>query len=301
MPYQTGAASDPADLLADLGTFAAANGWTVSSPTSGKVFSKGSAFCGVVADADSLDSRGCISYDSGLAWNAQPGHSGVTHSCNLGAGPFTAYHFYAESEESKSFLGAVVEISAGVYRHWVLGDLIKYGAWTGGTYSDSVFHDTTSDDANRTTSANHRYLADTIYGGTARGQFYCNVDGLTDNWVKIAASSDIASASSFGTGCVRGDGKWIGAIGSQYQKWNLRTPLFPLELFVNRPSSLRSIVGRVPALRHVSLRNYMPGEILSIGGDDWQLWPVVARTDTSGSSSSTTPSSGYYGYAYLRT
>jgi hypothetical protein len=300
MPYQTGAASDPSDLLADLITFATSNGWTVQTPTSGKVFSKGTVFCGVNADADSLDSRGCTSYSSGSAWNAQPNHSGITHICNLGAGPYTAYHFYAETEEGKDFLGVVVEISAGVYRHWILCDLIKYGTWTGGGYSDSTLHDTTSDDTNRTNSVNHRYIADTIYEGTARGQFHCDNDGETDHFVLVASANAVAAPIDYGTGSVRGDGKWYNAVVTGYQRWNLRTPLWPIELFVNRASSLRSIAGRVPAMRYCSLRNYVPGEILAIGGDDWQLWPVTSRTDTSGANPSSTPSSGHYGYAYLR-
>lgn len=298
--YQTGAATDPADLLSDLRTFAAANGWTIRTPVSGYVFEKGTVFCGVNADADSLDSRGCVSYDAGLAWNAQPNNSGVTHTCNLGAGPFTAYHFYSEVEDGKDFLGVVVEVSAGIFRHWILCDLIKFGAWTGGGYSDSVFHDTTADDANRTNSTNHRWICDTEYDGTARGQFHCDNDGETDHFVLIAGSDSVAASVDYGTGVVRGDGKWIGMIGTAYQRWNLRTPLFPLELFVNRASSLRSIAGRVPAMRYCSLRNYVAGEILSIGGDDWQLWPIVSRTDTSGSSSSTVQSSGHYGYAYKK-
>jgi hypothetical protein len=49
------------------------------------------------------------------------------------------------------------------------------------------------------------------------------------------------------------------------------------------------------------MRNHTPGEIVNIGGSDFQLWPPVSRTDTWGSNSSTTPSSGYFGYAYKRT
>lgn len=300
MPYATGAATDPADLLSDLAIFAAANGWTVNTPASGRVFEKGSVFCGVNADADSLDSRGCLSYAGGSAWDAQPNNSGVTHVCNLGAGPFTSYHMYAETEGGKSFLGMAVEISAGVYRHWLVCDLIKQGAWTGGAYSDSTFHDLTADDINRHDSANHRYLADARSGRSDLGHFACDVDGLSNNWVQIA-NAFVTTQSTRGIGCVRGNGKWEGVWGSQYQKWNLRTPIWPLELFVNRPSNLRSLAGRVPALRYVNLRNFIPGEILSIGGDDWQLWPNTARTDTDGSSSSSTPASSYYGYAYLRT
>jgi hypothetical protein len=300
MTYQTGTASDPSDLLGDLATFAAANGWTVNTPASGRVFINGAVLVGVNGDADSLDGRAAVTYNAGAAWNAQTDAASVSHVCNIGAGPYTAYHFYAEMEESKPLLAAVVEVSAGVYRHFIISDLIKYGSYTGGAYTDSVYHDTTSDDTNNTASSNHRYICDTGTNRSDRGHFRCDVDGVSPNWAHVY-SADSHIATVLGTGVSRFNGKWRGQTSVGYQRWNLRTPLWPLELFVNRSDSLRSPVGRVPAMRYLSLRNFTPGEMLSIGGDDWQLWPVVARTDTSGANPSSTPSSSHYGYAYLRT
>lgn len=299
MAYETGVASDPADLVTKLCTFAAGNGWTQYTCTPGRALAKGNVVIGLNGDADSLDTRAATAVDTGAAWNAQTGNSGTTHVCDLGAGPYTAYHFYAITEDGKDLLAACIEISAGIYRHWVTCDLVKFGAWTGGTYTDSVEWNDGASYFDEPDSSYHRYIADTLHSNAAQtGHFRCDVDGASPNWATVRDYNDFTTPTG-GIGVMRTQGKLdtpLSSIG--YQRWNLRTPLWPLELFITRGSSLRSPVGRVPAMRAVNLRNHTPGEIVSIGGDNWQLWPVCARTNTPGDNTNT--SSGYYGYAYKR-
>jgi len=300
MAYETGVASTPTDLVNKLVTFAVANGWTSHSPLSGKVISKGNVVCGLFGQASTLDTRGAITALNGVAWNAQTGNSGTTHQCNIGAGPYTAYHFYSLSEESKELLAAVIEIAAGVYRHWMLCDLIKAGSWTGGTYTDSVNWDTSSDDINVPESNEHQVIADSLHVNSPQtGHYWVDSDSGVNSWGRVADADSFTLRN--GVGSVRGQGKNAYGYAIGYQRWNLRTPLWPIELFVNRNSSLRSPLGRVPAMRHLNMRNHTPGEILTIGGDDFQLWPICARTETWDDTSSTVYSSGYHGYAYKRT
>ncbi len=299
MAYETGVASTPTDLLTKLCTFAAANGWTQHTCLTGRALSKGTVVVGLNGDADSLDTRGATAVNTGLAWDAQPNNSGLSHVCNIGAGPYTAYHFYTAVEDSKDLLWAVIEISAGIYRHWMVCDLIKFGTFTGGTYTDSVNWNTGTNEFDQPDSSYHRYICDTYCAnGLPYGQVWCDVDGLSNNWFRLESGNTMTPASTRGTGTIRVYGKGNAYHDIQYQRWNLRTPLWPLEVVVNRPSSLRSQVGRAPACRYINLRNHSVGEILSIGGDNWQLWPACARTDTPGDNVNT--SSGYYGYAIKR-
>ena len=298
MAYETGVASSPADLVTKLCTFAAANGWSQHTPTSGRALSKGNVVIGLNGDADSLDTRAATAVDTGVAWDAMTGNSGVTHVCDIGAGPYTAYHFYTAVEDGKDLLAAVIEISSGIFRTWIACDLVQFGNWTGGTYTDSIEWNDSADRFDEPDNSYHRYIADTIHSNASEtGHFRCDIDGLTPNWVTVNDYNDF-TASTRGTGCMRTQGKWDTFETIRYQRWNLRSPMWPLELFVNRPSSLRSPVGRVPAMRFISLRNHTPGEILNVGGDNWQLWPACARTDTPGDNTNT--SSGYYGYAIKR-
>lgn len=302
MAYETGVASSPADLLTKLATFAVTNGWANTAASGGGlVLSKGQVVVGLNTDTDELFSRGALSVNGGLAYNAQPNNSGTTHSCNLGVGPFTAYHFYSLVEGGKDLLAACVEISSGVFRHWVACDLIKYGAWTGGSYFNSQSHNGSSTEANDPYSSYHRYICDSQQSNASQaGHAWVDVDGLTNNW-KLETQDGDYTASTRGPGTFRQGGMAYWPLQVGYQRWNLRTILMPAEIFVNRPSSLRSIMGRIPAFRLCQIRNHAPGEIVTIGGADFQLWPCVARTDTWGSNSSTIPSSGHFGYAYKRT
>jgi hypothetical protein len=302
MAYETGVASTPADLLSKFLTFAVTNGWTSTACTSGYALSKGQVVVGVASDSDEIFGRGATAVNAGAAWNAQTNNSGWTHSANLGVGPFTAYHFYSLTESGKELLAAVVEISSGVFRHFLICDLIKYGTWTGGPYTNSTYHNTgTPDRQNYPWASYHRYINDASQGNSpAGGAFWCDVDGLTNNWILEWVYNDY-TASTRGPGIQRGNGIENWFMDAGWQRWNLRTPLMPAEVWVNRPSSLRSLAGRIPAFRHCNIRNHTPGEIITIGGSDFQLWPIVSRTDSWNNYGSTVPSSGYMGYAYKRT
>lgn len=301
MAYETGAASSPADLLSKLATFAAANGWTVSTPTSGRVFEKGTIFCGANSDANGFSLRGCLSYNAGAAWNAQPNASSQTPYCNTGAGPFTAYHFFIGEEGTSDYINVVVEISVGVYRHAIICGVVKAGAWTGGTYVDSVFHDTGATRINLPESPWHRYIADTDHtqiGGTVCGSMYCDADGRVNSWSPIYAYDNLAVENAIGSMRTRGMLWNLYNVG--YARWNLRTILEPIWIFQNRGSSLRSPAGRLPNMRFVNMINFTPGDLYTVGGETWQVFPVIARTETWDASPSTTPSSAHHGYAYLR-
>lgn len=300
MAYETGTASSVSDLLTKLVTFATANGWTNNSPSTGVVLSKGTVVCGLFANSPNLDTRGAITVANGSAWNAQTGNSSTTHQMDIGAGPYTAYHFYALTEGSKDLLAVCVEISAGVFRHWILCDLIKVGSFTGGTYTDSVNWNDGAIYINVPDSSYHRFIADSANANASQaGHFWVDSDGGSNTWGTVRDETDFTLRA--GVGSVRGAGKWTKMMSIGYQRWNLRTPLWPIELVVTRASSYRTPLGRVPAMRLVNIRNHTPGEILTIGGADFQLWPVCARTDAWGDTSSTIPSSGHYGYAYKRT
>lgn len=302
MDYETGVASSPADLLSKLDVFLAANGWTVNVPGSlvGRVYSKGAIYCGAESDASGFWLRGALGFNSALAWNNQTNRANDQPYCNTGAGPFTAYHFFAGAESSKEYFNVVVEISAGVFRHAIVSDLIKFGAWTGGTYVDSTWWSSSSSFMNQPESNRSRVICDSqpdLAPSGAFGHVWVDNDGFTNHWSGLFDNiSDLNSA----LGSVRTRGFNWNPYNIGYARWNLRTILEPLTILQNRPGSLRSPIGRVPNMRFVSLVNNAPGDLFTIGGDTWMLFPIISRTDTWGSGSSSIPSSGHAGYAYLR-
>ena len=296
MAYQTGTSTGPADLLSKLITFALANGWTSTAVTGGSVINIGSVRTAIRATATAIELRGCLSANGGANWDAQPNQSTITSQCNTGAGPVPAYHFYADAESGVDRLHAVIEVAAGVYRHIVICGLIKMGAFTGGTYVCGTKHDTSEHQTNQPDSGNHHYIGETScnFDGS---HVWCDADGRVNSWSQIYNAGDFTVTRAIGS--VRGAGINYDNWYTGYARWNMRTILQPIWLFQNRPSSLRSIIGRLPNIRIVNMALYPVGFQENIGGENWDMWPATARHvgDTIGT---TVPSSGAYGYALRR-
>lgn len=300
--YEAGVASSPADLISKLGTFAAANGWTVSAATVGVVFRNGDINVGVNTDASIIYLRGAVGYDSGAAWNAQPGASPQNISSNVGAGPYTAYHFFVGDEADSDHVHCALEIEAGIYRHISFGRVVPYGVITGGTYVDAVWWQSGVTNANLLQTSSHRHIcraAATTGGISGWAHLWCDYDSKTDNWqINNLGGAFPRTESLFGS-CGPGLGACLfnalTLVGGM--KWNLRTTLHPLEYAVGRPESLTTTVGRIPNMRQLSLTNYAPGDEIAIGGETWKVFPIMRRNIA-------TPPAGQinsdlYGYAYL--
>lgn len=296
--YETGVANDPADLLTKLITFITGLGWSADVPLSGDaVLSRGTIFAGVDATATTWETRGCLSFDSGLAYNAQPNNAGITMQVLWGAGPYTAYHFFVGDEGGRHYAHVTVEVTAGSFKHWVLGELVKSGTWTGGTYVDGVRASTNSLTMNNAHTGDHRSICDANNTASETGHIYIDYDSKVNNWGILKAADEIDEADSL-SGSYRSDGIYASVWGVGDQGWNLRTPLFPAIYFANRGSNLKSPIGRIPNFRFVHLRNFTPGEIVTYGSQEWQVFPMLVRYDTQPTQGNV--STGHYGYAHLR-
>lgn len=303
MDYETGISTSPADLISKLGTFAATNGWTVTSlgVGNGTLFNKGGVYVGLnmTGTSNEVSLRGGTG--SGAAWNSLTNNPGYSVVVNCGAGPFVAYHLFAGEENGSEYLHTVVEFASGRYRHFTFGDLIKHGSYTGGTYVDGVWWNSIASWINSPNAQQHEVICDAnaqfgVSGGNAH--VYADFDSKSNNWVHIYETSNIDTTTA-GCGSVRSSG--INQIfpNHAYARFNLRNLTAPLTYFANRGSSQRSPLGRIPNMRQVGMLNLEPGAILAIGGDEWKVFPIVQRTETwDGGSSVVIESSGPYGYAY---
>ena len=297
--YQTGVATDPTDLINKLNTFLDAHGWTTDSPASGAVvISNGTIFAGIAVTTTEWQRRGCTGFSGGAAWNAQPGAAAFTDICNWGAGPFTAYHFFVGDEDGIDYVHVSVEVSANTFRHWVLGGLVKSGAFVGGTYCDSTFADFSNIFAMPEADyAGHRHICDAT-SDVQVSHIWADYDGkATPNWQRMRSAGNTADVDAC-TGSSRNKGILAFMTGTQDQGWNLRTPLFPATYFANRAANLVSPLGRIPNFRLVSVRNFTAGEIITYGSEQWQIFPVFVRhTSTPGTG---VLSSALYGLAHRR-
>jgi hypothetical protein len=64
-------------------------------------------------------------------------------------------------------------------------------------------------------------------------------------------------------------------------------------MYGERTSNLGSPLGYPPHLRWVRLDYLSPGDVLTIGSDQWKVFPVIRKDGGTGQ-----VNSGKYGYAY---
>lgn len=294
--YETGSASSTADLLTKIAAFAASNGFTVSAVTGGQVFHSGSIVVGVNAAATQINMRGATAFNPANAWNLQtnaPAKTAVM-SC-VSSGPYVGYFAFCGDEGGQKYLHVVLELTSGKYRHLCFGQLVKSGSYTGGVYVEGVNWSQSTSHINVPDSGLHNTVCDSRSDFTGTNHMYIDYDSKANNF------QDITNISSHSTtkcsGNTRSLSMWDSLYKAQNMKWNIRTPLFPLEYFVGRPSALWSPIGRIPNMRYVNLRAIGPEDEIEIGGETWKCFPMVQRQDFA--VANTVESSGYYGYAHL--
>lgn len=305
MAFQTGTASSPADLISLLATFAAANGWVVYTPTSGYVFHNPSTgqYLGVSTNTNTIILAGALGYSSGAGYNTQPGATSHTARVNECAGPFKAYYFFS----GPGYIHIVVERSTNYFKHFMFGELEKAGSYTGGHYFDATYHDMTensssSKNPNLPDNTGHRYLFDAGgYGSPFYGTLRLDYDGKSGNWLSRGSQGASTTDNNAYKSVVRYrySRYWPFYFNSP-SLFNQRTVLIPVDVFVGRGSNLFSPVGSVKDFRFLNIKNFTPGEILTLGSDEWYVFPHISKTATWDDPSSSVPSSGNYGYAYRK-
>lgn len=321
--YETGIASSAMDLMAKLDTFISAHGWSINAcavPTPGigdmnpqlgaYVISSGEsdgANAAVGVWADRWSTCGCFGYSGSDFFTAQPGSARypvspttpLTHEMNMGAGPYTGYHFWIGDEGGAQHLYIALECQAGEFRHWSMAQVFDFGEVVGGWFLDSSYIYDQDFQRSVSENGNHRLMCDTVhdaFGPAGCGHGWVDYDSKTGVWQPVIGG-DTVDEDGF-TGSTRYRSLFAGQMKIGYQRYNLRTPQQPLIYFAGRPGGLRSPVGRLPNIRQVNVRNLFPGEIVAIGGNDWKTFPQIVKRIVDPSDIAL-KSSGLYGLAYL--
>jgi hypothetical protein len=272
MAYSTGSAGTPADLQQALKTAADAAGWTV---------------------ADNLIYRdGCyFAVTQSAVGLTITGGTGASGGNLTGGAPDTMYLGYPSADpiaypcvwHAFAFAGEVyfvVHYNVEYFQHLAFGKstvagLPGTGAWFSATYR---------------TSSNH---------------IDCRLDGSVGSAYGTAAA--IFWAISWTNGYVHhglDGGGWSvaanGALGIYSlnavlpNAWNSESALLPLRAWQARPSSMYSLVADLEHARALRVNNYTPGQILTLGNDEWKVFPWY-RKYVSGSISG--QQSGTFGWA----
>lgn len=320
MAYQKSTSTSPSDLLSQLVTFASGQGWTITSTVGyrdGITYDQVSMhdtsasqdpyfhFLSddtlVTASINCQPSRlyvdtetpfyahtGSPNTGGGSGSFVSIGHRGGTTNQGFG-GASTAYWFFAGSTSDGRYIHIVVEGDAGVFFHLCFGTIEKAGTFNGGAYMTALQVDESSQVNWPFTFAPDNWLAtnwircdNVLTSGTV------TTEGGTSRWTTDfgQAWSRASLTSGLATGWAAG-----GVI-----PWNQRTPFGPNicvvwdDLTPVAGTDDFVILGDTPDIRIVSMDGREPGEIVTIGSDDWYLFPVHVKNAIRGGATGDTGS-----------
>jgi len=313
MAYQTGTATDADDLLAKLHSFAVAQGWTVNNYVAGTAYdtvlqiSSGSCFANIVSDArtewayyfgvnqygphKTIRMKLSTAYDGAKAWWDQPSTHSVDMIANHMIGPFPSYHLFGNSQ----YLHLVVERTSGEFDHIVIGEIDKTATFTGGAYGAISWwtHQVTRIDDPYQGYHTLPFDGNNNQAGAERTNILFPYDGQT--WRELADNHTVGGR---GTPLFRGSYMMEPLIANAPNDTNGLTPLLPIPVIAERPSSRWAPLGFVPDMRLLNIKNLQPGDSVFLGPDEWVVFPAKAKKEPSLRDGK--PNSGWYGYAYKK-
>ena len=267
-------------------------------------------------------------YNIGLAPYAQADDSGNGAQSTSNATLGTARHVPLGSTpiqywafEEDHYFHVVVESSSGQFRHFGAGQLSKFGDWTGGTYvygqriagtstsqvglqlvDTSLLDGIAMDGINPTTNDMELYVAtlhcEGLPGQVASGKYAVHMGNQASGNLGNDRQSTPIARSHF-VGGHRG-GPWARVL-SRFEGSDLsgHLPMYPIgSMYWRRGNSdAYGPMGVMKDVRGVSIRDYVGGQELTIGGDTWVIFPVRTKWSGSGAHTSTTD---YQGIAYKK-
>lgn len=214
----------------------------------------------------------------------------------IGDGPFTFWFFVGDTTD---YVHVVVEATTGSYRHFGFGNINKFGVWTGGEYVYGQHHSETPS----STSSAETVLLDGLFrdlgNPNRRRAATVHIEGMPGQ--DAASKWGICWNSTSETGTTRIDddrggnervfcfgGARGGAIASRFGGFTSNgssgyVPLIPINLFYGeRPTGSRIVyLGSMADVAMVNIRNFTPGQNLTIGSDTWFFFPTTRRTTQS--------------------
>lgn len=316
MSYQTGSATDVADVLDKLAVWLASITWTVDNNSvdgagrrlhahkSGVYVNLRAALGEAVVGHFDNSAYGVGSgisiylgngYSAGSSWKLQPGGpvpNGLTYTVGATAptavGAIVAYHFFSDATDSNIIV--VIERTSGIYTHFGWGlSLNKRGTWTGGPYFYGVVGSYHASSVLTSGTPGRLYSCACPFAyATAENIAYVlvDVDAFTSKWVTFGVGS---TTNYMGyTGKSGWSTAWYGSsvdtptyfysANRLTNQLNGQSLLLPIHLTVNRDAGGASFIGDVPNvfLTNACAKGFTPGSVYAWGLDNYVVFPGPA-------------------------
>lgn len=321
MAYQNGSAADVVNLVNKISAFAQQQGWVLDNDNGrgDHCLHTGPNYVRLIGNLRNQYGPWVYAYH-GTGYDGAGGltlQSGAT-ACNLVATPIAEYHLFVTSQ----YIHCAFFCGNGTWNNLMCGVLTKTCDFDGGTYVAGTNHSLQADgsDANHSSNAywsRHSYPFDSnssIYRSHYGAGQYTRV-----NAVRSALSPDMKNFSFYNNSSddVRGCGGYTvfgfnnaGAISGRTSHYSGQAVLMarasnlfnglsimhPIMVGVHYQAGYMTTLGHPQDLRLVNLKYLQPKDILTVGTDEWIVFPAKSRHLIS----PTLPYSEYIGYAYLR-
>lgn len=315
MPFQTGTATSFINLLDTVRLFAVANAWTENTwQTVGSdqwlSLQKGTIYANMRASATQIQIKGALGYNGASAWNGQPSTHAPTPRIRDGwygsiTWPATYWIFLHTSPDD---IVVVLRYQPTRFLYFTIGQLTKYGTYTGGEYFAASSEHATAGIALGTTDYRVAQVPDGSGNTNFAGLFWRRngfTGGSTSPSTPDVLHAEIDSFTWGGPSTDRQTG--LPLTGIQFlasatdhtyplqhrgiNAFNGLMTLLPIEVFARRPDNHFSPLGRVEHMRYANVLNHNAADIIDIGGQKWMLFPWTEKGNGGDSSGQ------HYGYA----
>lgn len=313
MAYQETAISSLDTLIDNISAFAVSTGFTENyrgndlSGRYGVTISGGgltdfASFSESAAGSSDLNCMRFYNYDSDDPFY------GLNHSCRgtsnlLTTGPYLNAYMFGEANVANPYLHIVLEISAGVFRHFGIGELVKNGSWSGGAYNYGTFINQNVSYRDTISNAYHAVPFGATDSDNYGSSLRCPDLDIVGSGAIMNLDAEYAGTyahceSNRSLRNARGDflrsstnvvyrGMGLGRFMSGFYDANPSyfdqiTTLDPITVVGCQASGYLTILGHPDNIRKCRIAAYSPKEEFTIAGDTWKIFPLVRKgfTDT---------------------
>lgn len=312
MAFYTGSASSFSDLRAALFSACVDEGWTVADADT---LTKGAAVVRATISVSNTSATGpgiVLQGATGLSGGALVNPSTNTprfgrphQTINPETWPMT-YYIHIFSDPDEVFMVANFNVDSYWWLAFGVSDtpgLPGSGLWLsaisrGGRGSTAFAGGISLGSSFGGSNGNDNHSSGGIFCQTAQGvtanpnndTIQSGLDGTL--WAGNPSSPNAATISSFNG--------WLAAstlIGRLPSAWNAEAILIPIQGYVWRASNKCSLVVDVNNARYTRVDNYTPGQIITLGSDQWRIYPFYKKNTTARDAGNGVDHTGTFGWA----
>ena len=195
------------------------------------------------------------------------------------AGPFPTAHLF--TDDPSTYCHVAVEVQAGVWKHLLFGNMIKFGTWVGGGYYTCTHWALDTSNIDSPGSPNHNSIFDAGPAGAGVGyDWTVHYDFGANHWIAQNATTAFPGVTR-----LQGAAGFRGGYGHAFKQipeslFSGLIPLAPCLIQAVRATDVpptTRFIGQIPDIRQVNITNLEPNEVLTIGADQWRVYPLKAK------------------------